>query len=187
MRLPSRRTLVPALVYLTVCGLALLVSLTLIDLTAELRAARQAEALRAEQRDLLAADVQQLRAQLLALGQVPAAGPPGESIIGPQGARGPRGDRGDTGMAGPAGPAGPVGAPGAPGREGTDGRPGSAGQPGPAGPPGPAGSPGPQGSPGPAGSPAPSQFTCRPSSGQPGTFDCQPASPSPSPAPREGQ
>lgn len=103
----------------------------------------------------LASDVSALRSQLLALGEKPKVGPPGDR--GDTGDRGERGERGRPGRdgrdgvdgitpacvflpgecVGPAGPAGPQGAAGVDGQDGTDG---VAGAPGPAGPQGPPGS-----------------------------------------------
>jgi hypothetical protein len=169
-----------ALLYLVVTFLLGLVLATLVDLNDELRKTREAAILRAEQRDALAQDVEQLREQVISLGQTPQAGPPGESIVGPRGPRGPQGQPGVM----PSPIPGPPGRDGADGRDGQQGAPGAPGPQGPQGEPGPSGPPGPDGSPGspgPAGSPAPSHFTCTPREGDPRTFDCEPASPSPSP------
>jgi hypothetical protein len=182
--------LAAAVLYLLIAVLLAFMLATLITLTDEVQGTRQEAALRGEQRDVLAADVEQLRAQLLALGQTPKAGPPAETVVGERGPAGPRGPRGMdgrdglpgqaglSGRVGPAGPAGPMPSPipgppgpaGPPGQDGADGAPGQQGAPG---------EPGPAGSPGPQGSPAPSEFTCTPREGDPRTFDCQPASPSP--------
>lgn len=175
MRRPTWREAGALTLYLVVATLLALVLTTLIQLTREVEGTRNEAALRGQQRDALAADVQQLREQLLALGQVPQAGPPGESIVGPAGERGPRGDRGPAGPAGltPAAIPGPPGAPGADGRDGRDGAnstvPGPRGERGETGP---RGEPGPSG---PPGSPAPTEFTCTPRQGDPKTFDCEPA------------
>jgi hypothetical protein len=182
--------LAAAVLYLLIAVLLAFMLASLIALTDEVQGTRQEAALRGEQRDVLAADVEQLRAQLLALGQTPKAGPPAETVVGERGPAGPRGmdgrdglpgPAGLSGQTGPAGPAGPMPSPvaGPPGRDGTDGVPGAPGQPGAPGEPGPKGDKGDPGSPGPAGSPAPSEFTCTPREGDPRTFDCQPASPSP--------
>jgi hypothetical protein len=182
MRRPSARMVIALLLYLLVAALLALVLTTLINLNDELRRTREAAILRGEQRDALARDVEQLREQVISLGQTPQAGPPGESIVGPQGPRGPRGPAGPvpSPIPGPPGSAGPAGTDGRDGQPGGTGPAGPQGEPGPSGPPGHEGSPG---SPGPQGSPAPSHFTCTPREGDPRTFDCEPASPSPSPAP----
>jgi hypothetical protein len=181
MRRPSPRLLLAAVLYLTVAALLALVLSALVDLTREVQAARQEAAVRAEQRDRFAADVEALREQLLALGQTPRVDPP-PGMPGPRGERGVPGARGERGIPGRSivGPPGPTGSPGPPGRDSVV--PGPRGEPGPAGPAGEKGDrgePGPQGSPGPAGSPAPSRFTCTPREGDPRTFDCEP---SPAPA-----
>jgi hypothetical protein len=178
---PGWRLVAAAVIYLTVTVLLAMALAALVDLTREVQAARQEAAVRAEQRDRFAADVEALREQLLALGQTPRVDPP----QGERGLRGERGLPGEAGSVGPAGPAGPVGPqpspipgpPGPAGPSGADGQDGAPGAPGAPGPPGPQGEPGPQGSQGPAGSPAPSRFTCTPREGDPRTFDCEPASP----------
>jgi hypothetical protein len=187
MRRPTGRETVAAVVYLTVAVLLALLLVTLLELTREVQGTRQEAALRGEQRNALADDVEQLRAQLIALGQVPKAGPPGESIVGPAGERGPRGLPGMDGQTvvgprGPAGPQGPMPSPipgpqGAPGRDGRDGKDGRDGAAGPRGEQGPVG---PQGSPGPDGSPAPSRYTCTPTE-DPAVVECEP-SPAPTPS-----
>jgi hypothetical protein len=195
VRRPTGRETIAAVIYLTVAVLLALLLVTLIGLTREVQGTRQEAALRGEQRNALAADVEQLRAQVLRLGEQPVADDPSrlELIPGPAGDRGPRGlpgmdgqavigPKGPQGPAGPAGPTGPMPSPipgpqGAPGRDGRDGKDGAPGAAGPAGERGPGG---PQGSPGPAGSSAPTRFTCTPREDDPRTFDCEP-SPSPTP------
>jgi hypothetical protein len=192
VRRPTGRETVAAVIYLTVAVLLALLLVTLIDLTREVQGARQESALRGQQRDALAADVEQLRAQVLRLGEQPVADDPDrlELIPGPAGERGPRGlpgmdGRTIVGPQGPPGPPGPMPSPisgpqGAPGKDGRDGKDGADGAQGPQGPSGERGPAGAQGSPGPAGSPAPTRFTCTPREGDPRTFDCEP-SPTPSP------
>lgn len=178
MRLPNWREIVGALLYLGLAALVALVLTAVLQLTQQIQDARAEADLRGKQRDALAVDVENLRGQLLALGEVPEAGPPGESVVGPAGERGPRGEPGVRGPAGvmPSPVPGPTGPPGSDGGDGRDGRDGA---PGPAGSPGPQGEPGPSG---PPGSPAPTSYTCEPRQGDPKTFDCEPASPSPSPS-----
>lgn len=107
-----------------------------------------------EQRDLLASDVETLRAQLSDLGAEPAVGPP--AVVGERGPAGDRGERGRTGPQGPPGADGADGEPGADGQDGTDGQDGASiigpiGPIGPQGPVGPQGPAGPTGATGPAG------------------------------------
>jgi hypothetical protein len=190
VRRPTGRETIAAVIYLTVAALLALLLVTLIELTREVQGTRQEAALRGEQRNALAADVEQLRAQVLRLGEQPVADDPSrlEPIPGPEGPEGPEGPRGLAGLPGrdgaraPQGPPGPMPSPipGPAGRDGRDGKDGRDGAPGPAGPAGERGPAGPQGSPGPAGSPAPTRFTCTPREDDPRTFDCEP-SPAPSP------
>jgi hypothetical protein len=181
-RVPWRLVGVIAL-YLLVAALLALVLLVLVDLTREVQGTRQEAAERGRERNELAADVEELRAQLLELGQAPRVGPPAEPVRGPQGEPGERGPVGQT-VFGPAGP------PGAPGASGPAGAPGAAGPAGPAGedgedgapgPTGPQGEPGPAGSQGPPGPPPESfsfedeagrEFTCR-DEDRDGNFECE--------------
>lgn len=160
--------------YLAVLALAVSFS----DLRERVNSADRAAAVRAAERDLLAADVTQLRQQLLALGQVPAAGPPSvtvgtpgeagrpgsdgmdgapgvQGLAGPAGAPGPVGPVGPLGPIGPVGPTGPQGTTGQDGVDGAPGGPagatGAAGPAGLTGPAGPVGADGQDGAPGPAG------------------------------------
>ncbi|MGW1949060.1 collagen-like protein [Streptomyces sp. NPDC001940] len=102
----------------------------------------------------LASDVRQLRSQLKAAGQTPAAPDPAKAVEDlparaevPVPVPGPPGPKGDPGTPGPSGSPGKngsdgVGSTGPTGAAGSDGVPGPAGpqgEPGPAGPEGPAG------------------------------------------------
>lgn len=171
MRRPSWRVLLACLVYLTVAALLALVFTAVLRLTNEVRATRLEADVRGQQRNALAADVDQLREQLLSLGQTPDVRSPVPGERGPAGPTGPAGMDGDpgpagvsvagvpgasgpTGSSGPAGPAGLVGPAGSTGPSGPPGEPGPAGEPGPPGPagePGPAGADGQDGTTGPAG------------------------------------
>jgi outer membrane murein-binding lipoprotein Lpp len=112
----------------------------------------------------LAGDVRQLRSQLQAVGEKPAAPDPETAVEDlpdraevPVPIPGPPGPKGDPGKPGSPGPSG------TPGESGADGTPGEAGATGPAGPPGPQGEPGPagpQGEPGPAGADGSDGQTC---------------------------
>lgn len=101
-------------------------------------------ALRAESRDMIAAQLAQVRN-----GADGAPGPRGErgepGEAGPQGARGEAGERGERGDAGPMGEAGPPGERGEQGAPGERGPSGSQGEPGQPGPQGERGELGPQG------------------------------------------
>lgn len=171
MKRPSWRAVVAVLVYLTIAALLALVFSALVRLTSEVSGTRQEAADRGRERNALSIDVEELRAQLLRLGETPKVGPPPEpaeapergpagaaglSIVGPPGPAGvgligPPGPSGPGGVGGPAGApgVGTAGAPGSPGRDGADGAPG---EPGPAGP---QGEPGPQGATGEAGQTGP--------------------------------
>lgn len=179
MRRPTTRTVLGvALGALIVVGLGYLLA-ALINLTGEVRDQRQEERAREGMRAALASDVEALRSQLLALGQVPDAGPPPPELVpgpagpaglpGPQGSPGAPGTPGADGQAfiGPPGIAGDEGSPGADGAAGDDGEPGQDGAdstvPGPSGADGADGAPGedgadstvpgPQGEQGPPGEP----------------------------------
>lgn len=89
--------------------------------------------------DMLRMQVAALSQQILSFGEEPVVGPPGESVVGPQGPPGPRG------LSGPQGARGPRGERGLRGLEGPIGPQGEMGPTGPAGPAGPQGEPGPQG------------------------------------------
>lgn len=115
--------------------------------------------LRGDAVSTLATDVRQLRAQLQAAGEKPAAPDPEKAIEdlparaevpvpipGPPGPRGETGRNGTPGIPGKAGQTGLPGEPGSPGADGQAGPPGPAGEPGPAGPQGEQGPPGEDGS-----------------------------------------
>lgn len=181
LRRPQGRTLILAAVYLAAAILLGFILATLIELTAEVRGTREEADIRGQQRAELAADVNTLRAQILALGEVPDTGPPvmiegepgprgesgppgpaglpgaagqdGQAFIGPPGPAGAAGLAGLLGATGPAGPAGPPGADGQPGPAGADGAPGAPGADGEPG--GPPGADGQDGAPGPDGPPGP--------------------------------
>lgn len=132
MRRPATTTaLGVAIGALIVVGLGVLLA-SLINLTGSVREQEQAEKPRAEMRAALAADVEALRSQLLALGQVPDAGPPAAVQPGPPGREGRAGPPGRPGDPGADGAAfvGPPGAPGAPGGAGSPGASGTTGQSG---------------------------------------------------------
>jgi hypothetical protein len=192
MRRQSWRLVLASVLYVIVAALLALTVVTLIDLTREVEGTRQEAALRGEQRNALAADVDLLRQQLLAMGLRPAVdGPPR-----PAGTDGRDGTNGRDGRDGRdltgTPPAGPPGQDGRDGRDGADSTvPGPPGPPGPAGadstvpgPQGERGEPGPHGEPGPQGEPgqAPAEFrftdtagrtfTCRDDDGD-GTYDCE--------------
>jgi hypothetical protein len=112
----------------------------------------------------LATDVRELRSQLQAAGEKPAAPDPSRAvedlpdraevpvpIPGPPGPKGDKGQPGSTGPSGTPGESGADGSAGEPGEDGAGGPEGPAGPPGPQGEPGPAGPAGPQGEQGPAG------------------------------------
>lgn len=114
----------------------------------------------------LAGDVRQLRSQLQAAGEKPAAPDPAKAVddlparaevpVPIPGPPGPKGDPGKPGASGTPGKDGAdgssgIGEPGAPGAAGVDGVAGPQGEPGPAGP---------QGEPGPAGADGRDGQTC---------------------------
>jgi hypothetical protein len=168
MRRPTWRVVLAVALYVIVAGLLALVVVALLNLTREVEGTRQEAAVRGQQRDDLAADVEALRQQLLELGQAPVVEPPADPVVveGERGERGPAGEsvigppgsRGEPGQSivGPPGPAGRDSTiPGPPGRDSTvPGPRGERGEPGPAGEPGEdsttPGPPGPQGERGPA-------------------------------------
>jgi hypothetical protein len=155
---PGWRLVAALVIYLTVTVLLAMALAALVDLTREVQAARQEAAVRAEQRDRFAADVEALREQLLALGQTPRVDPPpGErGLRGERGVPGARGERGIPGRS-IVGPPGPTGSPGPPGRDSVV--PGPRGETGPKGDPGEDSTvPGPQGERGEPGE-APRSFT----------------------------
>lgn len=130
----------------------------------------------------LATDVRELRSQLQAAGEKPAAPDPERAIedlparaevpVPIPGPPGPKGDKGEPGSAGPSGSPGEDGSSGAdgePGAPGATGAAGAAGEPGAAGPAGPQGEQGPQGERGEQG-PAPSGWTFTDSQGV--TYEC---------------
>lgn len=147
-RLPSRPVIAGLALYLIVLGLLVVGLVKFFDLSSDVDETRQ-------QRDELAVAVQELRKQVLRLGEVPAVGPvePPAPVRGPAGERGVPGVSGVPGEPGERGDVGPVGPAGPPGQDGRDGLPGAPGAAGPAGEPGPAGQAGPAGSAGPEGSP----------------------------------
>lgn len=112
----------------------------LFAIDAEVRAAEDESA-------ALAVAVDDLRAQIRALGATPVVPGP-EQVV----EQGPPGERGEAGRSGARGEAGARGEPGPAGKDGT---PGAVGPPGPQGEPGPQGPAGAQGEPGPSGPPGP--------------------------------
>lgn len=113
----------------------------------------------------LATDVRELRAQLQAAGEKPAAPDPTKAVddlparaevpVPIPGPPGPKGDKGETGSPGPTGSPGNAGSDGTDGEPGAPGATGAAGAQGEPGPAGPAGEPGPQGPQGERGEPGP--------------------------------
>lgn len=128
-RLGDNRTRAPLAVIIGLIVLALVGWLIVRDLSADNAALET-------QTESLEAAVVALTAQVESLGGEPVVGPPGESIIGPQGI---------PGISGPQGPPGPAGERGRRGEPGTEGPPGAEGSPGEPGPAGPQGEPGPPG------------------------------------------
>ncbi|MGW4388192.1 collagen-like protein [Streptomyces sp. NPDC004685] len=129
-----------------------------IDREASARREAIAEAnLRGDAVSTLAGDVRQLRSQLQAKGEKPAAPDPAKAVedlpdrakvpVPIPGPPGPKGDPGEPGSPGPSGSPGKAGTDGV----GSTGPTGAAGSDGAAGPPGPQGEPGPAGPEGPAG------------------------------------
>ncbi|WP_199546568.1 collagen-like protein [Streptomyces sp. N35] len=131
----------------------------------------------------LATDVRQLRAQLQAKGETPAAPDPGRAvedlparaevpvpIPGPPGPKGEPGRSGTPGTPGEAGETGSPGEPGVPGADGPQGPPGPAGEPGPAGP---QGEPGPAGADGQDGQTCPDGYTLQPPPDDPDALVCR--------------
>lgn len=158
MRRPSPGSLLFAAVIITIGVLVGLGVGSILGLRSDFETADNA-------RTELANDVIELRAQLLALGEVPDAPPPKPGERGEQGAPGSAGQDGEDGKdgrdgrdgedgedgesppclllptrcVGAQGPAGPAGADGADGQDGANGATGPAGPQGPQGPPGPSG------------------------------------------------
>lgn len=134
-RIGDNRTRAPLTVILGLIVLALVGWIIVSDLSADNVALKdQLE----DQQVVTAALVEQVES----LGAEPVVGPPGESIVGPQGLQGLTGPPGPMGPVGPEGNRGPRGEQGEPGTEGAPGEPGppgSQGEPGPAGPAGPQG------------------------------------------------
>lgn len=180
----QRRTLLWVIALLLFFGGAIGVSWLLIDrdrLADEL--AHEAD-LRGDAVSVLATDVRELRSQLQAAGETPAAPDPTKAvedlparaevpvpIPGPPGPKGDKGEKGDAGKAAPTITPSP-GAPGAAGQPGADST-----VPGPQGPQGEPGAdstvPGPQGERGETG-PAPSGWTWTDDRGN--TYECRPSS-----------
>lgn len=150
----------------------------------------------------LATDVRQLRAQLQARGETPAAPDPEQAvedlperaevpvpIPGPAGRPGRDGKPGPSGKDGLDGDPGTPGADGAPGQDGAQGEQGPEGPQGPQGPEGPQGThgeqgpEGPQGEQGPPGQDCPDGYSMQPPPGDPDGLMCRRNS-SPSPANR---
>lgn len=132
--------------------------------------AREAD-LRGNAVSTLATDVRELRSQLQAAGEKPAAPDPEKAVedlparaevpVPIPGPPGPKGDPGEPGAAGPSGSPGAAGSDGTAGEPGAPGATGAAGvqgAPGAAGPQGEPGEQGPQGERGEAG-PPPSGYT----------------------------
>ncbi|MFB7162346.1 collagen-like protein [Streptomyces sp. NPDC056242] len=135
-----------------------------IDREASARQEAIAEAnLRGDAVSTLAGDVRQLRSQLQAKGEKPAAPDPSKAVedlpdraqvpVPIPGPPGPKGEPGEPGSPGPSGSPGKAGKDGGNGTDGvgSTGPSGAAGSDGAAGPPGPQGEPGPAGPEGPAG------------------------------------